>query len=110
MHYFIKLLESENIKKNALLRCGARQTFSFLDECVSISQVSKLGDFNDEYYYKELLSVYKSKEYYFLFITRTQAFIMERNGFVGIGEEEFDTFLKEKIGKKFIHITFPFPA
>ena len=66
------------------------------------NQVSKLGDFNDEYYYKELLSVYKSKEYYFLFITRTQAFIMERNGFVGIGEEEFDTFLKEKIGKRFI--------
>ena len=103
INFFIRAMENENIKKSALLRCGAYQTFIFNEESVDIHQESKLGVFNDAYFYNEFISVYKNKEYYFFFVTRAQAFIVEVNGFVSGNDKELDELLIKVMGKRFIN-------
>lgn len=103
INVFIRAMENENIKKSALLRCGAYQTFNFNEESVDIHQESKLGIFNDTYFYNEFISVYKSKEYYFFFVTRAQAFIVEVNGFISGSDKELDKLLTTVMGKRFVN-------
>lgn len=103
MHVFIKLMENENIKRDVLLQYGASQTFYFEEDRVRLNQVSKLGTFEDEYFYDELVSVYKTKKYYFIFVTRTRAFIVEKEEFVVGNEKELDELLKLNLKDKFIN-------
>jgi len=103
IHLFINLTERENIKRDVLVRYGAMQTFYFEEDRVRLHQISILGEFSDEYFYDELFSVYKSKKYYFVFVTRTRAFIIDKEGFVSGNEKELDEFLTNNLKEKFVN-------
>ncbi|MBR3891160.1 MAG: YcxB family protein [Bacilli bacterium] len=103
VYFFINILESESIKKNALLISATQQIFTFHEDEFSLVQTSRIGQFEDKYSYSELFSAYKTKEYYFLFVNRTQAFIVDLNGFLEGKEEELDDLLKSKLGDRFIN-------
>ena len=79
---FINSMENDAMKKNALLISATLQTFCFEDNKFILTQSSRIGEFKEEYFYSELFSIYKTKDYYFLFVNRTQAFIVDINGFI----------------------------
>ena len=103
IHFFIKFIENENIKRDVLIKYGAMQTFYFEEDRVRLHQTSKLGEFSDEYFYDELVSVYKNTKYYFIFVTRTRAFIVDKEGFVSGNEKELDEFLMNNLKDKFVN-------
>jgi hypothetical protein len=86
-----------------LVKYGALQTFSFEEDRIKLHQISKLGEFSDEYFYDEILSIYKNKKYYFIFVTRTRAFIIDKEGFISGNEKELDDFLNNILKEKFIN-------
>lgn len=103
IHVFTRYIENESIKKNSLLMQSVSQTFHFREDRVKLHQTSIVSTFEDEYFYNELVSVYKNKKYYFLFVTRTQAFIVDKEGFISGNEKELDELLKNVLKEKFIN-------
>jgi hypothetical protein len=99
----INSLENEAIKQNALLISATQQTFCFYEDKVTLIPTSRLGEFNDEYLYTEIFSVYKTKEYYFLFVNRTQALIVDIHGFIEGDEYTLDELFTSAIKEKFIN-------
>jgi hypothetical protein len=99
----IGFIENEYIKRNKLLIHGAAQQYEFYEDYFTIHQISKLGDLYDKYFYKEVLSVYKGKQYYFIFITRKNAFIVDISGFDSNDEEKIDELFKNTFNKSFIN-------
>lgn len=103
VHAFAWFVSYEQIKNNLVLKYGAEQTFEFDEDGVKVKQKSINGEYIYEYIYTDFLNVYKWKKYYFIFVTRTNAFIMDRDTFIVGKEEEFDSMLKQIYGKRFIN-------
>lgn len=99
----IKFIENEHIRQNKLLISGATQQYEFNEDHFTIHQISKFGELKDKYFYNEILSVYKNKEYYFIFVTRKNAFIVDISGFDDNEEKNLDELFKEVFKKNFIN-------
>ena len=99
----IKFIENEHIRQNKLLISGATQQYEFNEDHFTIHQISKFGELQDRYSYSEILSIYKSKDYYFVFVTRRNAFIVEISGFDGEDVIKVDELFANKFGKRFIN-------
>ena len=102
LHVFYKFMEADALNKNIHLRDTTMQIFTFNDEEILLEQISKYDSFKDRYRYSDILSIIKYKEYYFLYVNRTQAFIIKNEDYVVGNEEELDKLFKEKKGNRFI--------
>jgi hypothetical protein len=100
---FIHFIEKDSINKNVLLLCDTEQTFYFEEARLRIVQRSRMGIVEDEYLYKELYSIYKTKTHYFFFVNRVQAFIVEINGFIDGDEISLDELLNRVSEVNFIN-------
>ena len=58
--------------------------------------------FVDNYLYKDIYSVIKYKNYYFIYINRIQAFVIESRDYLLGNENEFDELLKKLMDVRFI--------
>lgn len=102
LHVSYKMLEMENINKNILLRDTTAQIFTFDEEGFSLEQISRQGTFKERYLYNEILSVIKYKRYYFIYVNRVQAFVVNNNDYLLGSEEELDKLLKKVKQEKFV--------
>lgn len=102
LHVFYKFMEIEALNKNKYLRDTTMQIFTFNDEEILLEQISKYDSFKDKYRYSDILSIIKYKEYYFLYVNRTQAFIIKNEDYVIGSEEELDELFKSKKENRFI--------
>lgn len=102
MHVLPKTMWKIYLNKNIYLRSKTVQIFTFDEEGFELEQVSNIDIFKERYNYSNLLSVIKYKEYYFMYINRSQAFIVCANDFVQGNEAELDELLKTNKKEKFI--------
>ena len=102
MHIFYRAMEVETINRNLYLRDTTMQIFRFNEEGFELEQISKIDTFKDKYTYKDIYSIIKYKRYYFIYINRSQAFIVNNRDYVSGSEEELDKLFKEAKGDRFI--------
>ena len=102
LHVSYKMLEMENINKNILLRDTTAQIFTFDEEGFSLEQISRQGTFKERYLYDDILSVIKYKRYYFIYVNRVQAFVVNNNDYLLGSEEELDKLFKKVKQDKFV--------
>ncbi len=81
-----KELESEKIQKEQSF------TFKFYDTHFSVENRHEIQNAN----YSKLYRVYKYKSFYYLYIDKTHAYILDKNSF-NQNEHLFSSFLKEKV-------------
>ncbi len=88
-----KELKSDKIADNNT------NTFTFFDNYFEVS--NKNGTFN--YRYFMLHRIYETKSYFYLYVTRENAFILSKKTFSLGKSEEFSQFLKKKFVFKYRH-------
>lgn len=81
VHLYHKFSILIAVKKNRHLHLHANtlQIYSFDEEGFELEQVSVYDTIKEKYLYDDIYSIVKYKNYYFLFINRVQAFIVESN-------------------------------
>lgn len=99
VHLFPKIME--NKFKNVYFKRETVQIFTFDEEGFELEQISNNETFKEKYSYSELLSIIKYKEYYFMYINRSQAFIVCAKDFISGNEEELDELFKKCNKDKF---------
>ncbi len=102
LHVFYRVMILQAIKRNIGLSEGIIQFFCFNDDGFELEQISHYESFKERYLYKDIYSVVKYKRYYFVYINRYQAFIIENEDYVYGNEEEFDELLKKMKKERFI--------
>lgn len=102
MHVYYKVVELENINKNIRLRDGSIQIYTFDEEGIELEQISNYDTFKDKYTYKDIIRIVKYKKYYFLYINRVQALVVNNIDYVYGNEMELDKLFNEQKGKFFI--------
>lgn len=101
LHVMYKFKQFEALS-SPLLKYQTSQYFIFDEEQFSLEQVSRGNNFCDRYGYKELLSIVKYKNYYFIYINRAQAFIVRNEDYILGNEEELDNLFIKNLNDKFI--------
>ena len=61
--------------------------------------VNKYGETERVYEYLE--AIYEAKDFYYIFTAKKNAHIMKKDSFTKGKEEEFNKFIKDKMGKKY---------
>jgi hypothetical protein len=102
INVFYKTMELETINRNIYLRDTTIQIFNFNEEGFELEQISKVDTFKDKYTYKDILSIIKYKKYYFIYINRSQAFVINNLDYVVGNEQELDELFKKVKGERFI--------
>jgi hypothetical protein len=102
MHVYSRVLEIEALTKNGYLKKSVVQFFTFNEDGFELEQISNFDSFKEVYLYKDIIKVIKYKKYYFMYINRAQAFIVNNEDYVYGNEEEFDRLFKEVKGERFI--------
>ena len=102
LHIFYKFMETDALNKNKYLRDTTMQIFTFDNEEILLEQISKYDSFKDKYRYSDIISIIKYKEYYFLYVNRSQAFIIKNEDYILGNELELDELFKSKKGNRFI--------
>ncbi len=72
-------------------------TFKFYDKKITVNkgtQVEKLA-------YKKIYRAFEVEKYFYLYIDKTHAFILEKSGFINLDNTKFKKFLKERLKRKF---------
>lgn len=101
LHLVYKIKQAEAFS-SPLLKYHTSQYFVFDEQGFSLEQISRGNNFEDMYSYKDILSVVKYREYYFIYINRAQAFIVRNEDYVLGNEKEFDDLLEKCLKEKFI--------
>lgn len=102
VHVFHKMMEVQTISKNVYLKSATVQIFTFDEEGFELEQISKFDAFKEKYLYKEIYSIVKYKRYYFIYVNRVQAFIINNEDYVIGNEEELDKLFFKVKGDRFI--------
>lgn len=102
VHVFHKMLEVQTISKNIYLKSETIQIFTFDEEGFELEQISKFDAFKEKYLYKDIYSIVKYKRYYFAYINRVQAFIINNEDYIIGNEEELDKLFSKVKGENFI--------
>lgn len=71
--------------------------FKFYDKIINIDT----GNQVQEIRYKNICKAFEVKKYFYLYIDKTHAFILDKNGFVNQNNNEFKKFLKNKLKRRF---------
>lgn len=75
---------------------NANILFEFYEDFFKISGTSKNGTESSESNYSSIIKIMESKQDVYLFISRQQAFILDKSGFTMGNPEELINFLKDK--------------
>ena len=86
VHLYHKFSILIAVKRSKHLNANTLQIYSFDEDGFELEQVSMYDTIKEKYLYEDIYSIVKYKNYYFLFINRVQAFIVECN------EEEKDLY------------------
>lgn len=78
--------ESKKIQKESTF------IFRFYEKYFTISD----GTQTDKYYYWKLYKVFNTKDYYYFYLDRKYAFLINKNGFTLGNEKDFSNFIKTK--------------
>lgn len=68
-------------------------TFKFYDKYFTVNNLKKI----EEIKYVKIYKAFETNIYFYLYINRTNAFILEKSGFVNKDIDEFKDFLKTKL-------------
>lgn len=102
LHIFYRYNLSESISKNKLLKYGTTQVFTFLDDGFELEQTSSYDLFKERYNYEDIYSIIKYKRYYFIYVNRVQAFIVNNDNYICGNEQELDDLFKKVKKERFI--------
>lgn len=72
-------------------------TFKFYEKYFTINTENKIEDFK----YKKVVKAFETDKYFYLYINKNDAFILDKIGFIDKNSNEFKIFLKEKLKYKF---------
>lgn len=98
IHLYHKFSILIAFKRNRYLTANTLQIYSFDEDGFKLEQVSVYDTIKEQYLYEDIYSIVKYKNYYFLFVNRVQAFILEANE---DEQELYELFYRVK-GKDFI--------
>lgn len=102
LHVYYKFTLLEMIKKNPSLKYGITQIFTFDELGFELEQSQTYTSLKERYLYKDIYSIIKYKEYYFIYVNRAQAFIVSNNDYVIGDEAMLDEMFKEYKKERFI--------
>lgn len=102
MHVYYKFIEYDLVNRTAGIKKGIKQIFTFDELGFELNQVSIYQDFNESYRYSDVLSIIKYKCYYFIYINRSQAFVIKSEDYLEGNEEELDALFSKVKKEKFI--------
>jgi len=102
VHAYSRVLEIESLNKNIYLKKSVVQLFTFNEDGFELEQISNFDDFKEVYLYKDIIKVIKYKKYYFMYINRAQAFIVNNEDYIYGNEEGLDKLFKEVKGERFV--------
>ena len=102
LHVFYRMMEMNALNKNRYLRDTTIQLFSFDEEGFELEQISNYDVFKERYTYNNVLSVVKYKRYYFIYINRVQAFVINNLDYMLGNENELDELFLKLMKKRFI--------
>jgi len=94
--YFI--LPRATLKKSPLL--GVTIVFTFLDSIFAMDALTKKGSDRSTFKYTDLVKIAESKEDLYLYITKNQAFIVDKSCFTEEELSELKSYIKGKIDSK----------
>ena len=94
--YFI--LPRATMKKSPLL--GVTIVFTFLDSIFAMDALTKKGSDRSTFRYTDLVKIGENKDDLYLYITRSQAFIVDTSGFSNEETAELKAYIKSKIDSK----------
>ena len=82
-------------KKSPLL--GVTIVFTFLDSIFAMDALTKNGSDRSTFRYADIVKIGESKEDLYLYITKTQAFIVDKSGFSAEELSELKSYISDKI-------------
>ena len=91
--YFI--IPRATLKKSPLL--GVTIVFTFLDSIFAMDALTKKGSDRSTFRYSDLVKIAESKEDLYLYITKNQAFIVDKSNFTEEELSELKAYIKSKI-------------
>lgn len=95
-------LMKKTIKKSPVLNGGTTQIFRFTDERVMLNESSKYIAASDtELTYDAFIRAEEKPTAYYMFIGKSQAYILDNKGFTSGSREELNALLSEKMGARF---------
>ena len=86
-----KEFQSEKVQKNLV------NFYLFYEKYFKVK--NKMGSFKLRYY--KLYKAYENENYFYLYLDKDYAFILEKSGFITGNIDEFQKFIKSKLGFKF---------
>ena len=72
-------------------------TFKFYDKIFTVNNLKQI----EEIKYAKIYKTFETKNYFYLYINKTNAFILEKSGFINKDINEFRDFLKIKLKRKY---------
>lgn len=102
MHIYYKAIEINALNRNPYLKKTLTQLFTFDEDGVFLEQITMDNTFKDKYLYSDILSVIKYKSYYFIYVNRSQAFVILNEDYICGNEKELDNLFKSKLNDSFI--------
>lgn len=102
MHIYYRFIYLDAIKKNPSLKYGVSQIFTFDELGFELEQTYTYNTLKERYLYKDIYSVVKYREYYFIYVNRSQAFIVSNDNYLLGDEASLDEMFKEYKKDKFI--------
>lgn len=83
--------------KNGQKLIGSTMQFVFNENGFLINSSCEYAKANGEYKYDFLYNVYEMDNYYYLYINKVSAYIVDKNGFENTMPEDFSKFLESKL-------------
>lgn len=103
IYFWISAFKAQKYDKKNMIRIYAEDiskiTNDYFFDNDKVIIVNKFGE--TERVYEYLDAIYESKEFYYIFTTSKNAYIMKKDSFKKGKEEEFNIFIKEKMGKNY---------
>lgn len=86
-----KEYQSEKVQKNLV------NYYLFYEKYFKVK--NKMGNFKLRYY--KIYKAYENENYFYLYLNKDYAFILEKSGFITCNENDFKKFIKNKLRFKF---------
>ena len=101
--FWVSAFKSQKYDRKAMKKiydedvCDLKNIYYFNENGIII--VNKYGETERVYSYLE--SIYEAKDFYYIFTAKKNAHIVKKDSFVKGTENDFNTFIKKKLGKNF---------